>query len=135
MRKIGRFKYSPDLWHSRLQSSSLLRTTGPAKKNKGSGVENKLLVEMHTFQPRANEPLHLQNGLLIKVWFRRALTNLRFFNFQTGFLAACPYLFKAILGPLGGVTADMLIRYKICTIGTVRKVFYAAGKTTKRKNV
>jgi len=91
---------------------------------------------MHTFQPRANEPLHLQNGLLIKgVWFRRALTNLRFFNFQTGFLAACPYLFKAILGPLGGVTADMLIRYKICTIGTVRKVFYAAGKTTKRKNV
>ncbi|XP_074614068.1 vesicular glutamate transporter 3-like isoform X2 [Acropora palmata] len=46
---------------------------------------------------------------------------------QTGFLAACPYLFKAILGPLGGVTADGLIRYKICTIGTVRKVFYAAG--------
>ena len=51
------------------------------------------------------------------------------FHFQTGFLAACPYLFKAILGPLGGMTADMLIRYKICSIGTVRKVFYAAGKT------
>ena len=50
-------------------------------------------------------------------------------NFQTGFLAACPYLFKAILGPLGGITADMLLRYKICTIGTVRKAFYAAGKT------
>lgn len=49
-------------------------------------------------------------------------------HFQTGFLAACPYLFKAILGPLGGVTADGLIRYKICAIGTVRKVFYAAGK-------
>lgn len=48
-------------------------------------------------------------------------------HFQTGFLAACPYLFKAILGPLGGVTADGLIRYKICTIGTVRKTFYAAG--------
>lgn len=46
---------------------------------------------------------------------------------QTGFLAACPYLFKAILGPLGGVTADMLIRYKVCTIGTVRKTFYTAG--------
>ena len=51
------------------------------------------------------------------------------FDFQTGFLAACPYLVKAILGPIGGMTADMLIRYKICTIGTVRKVFYAAGKT------
>lgn len=46
---------------------------------------------------------------------------------QTGFLAACPYLFKAILGPVGGVTADMLIRYKICKIGTVRKTFYGAG--------
>ncbi|PFX21136.1 Vesicular glutamate transporter 1 [Stylophora pistillata] len=46
---------------------------------------------------------------------------------QTGFLAACPYLFKAILGPVGGITADMLIRYKICRIGTVRKTFYGAG--------
>lgn len=52
-----------------------------------------------------------------------------FCYFQTGFLAACPYLFKAILGPLGGVTADVLIRYKVCRIGTVRKSFYAAGKT------
>lgn len=52
-----------------------------------------------------------------------------FYYFQTGFLAACPYLLKAILGPLGGVTADALIRYKICKIVTVRKIFYAAGKT------
>ena len=53
--------------------------------------------------------------------------NVHLFSFQTGFLAACPYLFKAILGPVGGVTADMLIRYKICKIGTVRKTFYGAG--------
>ena len=55
-------------------------------------------------------------------------TYLGLFYLQTGFLAACPYLFKAILGPLGGITADMLIRYKMCTVGTVRKVFYAAGE-------
>lgn len=53
------------------------------------------------------------------------------FYLQTGFLAACPYLFKAILGPLGGITADMLIRYKMCTVGTIRKVFYAAGEKGK----
>lgn len=46
-----------------------------------------------------------------------------------GFLAACPYLFKAILGPVGRITADMLIRYKICKVGTIRKIFYGAGNT------
>lgn len=36
-------------------------------------------------------------------------------------------MFKAILGPVGRITADMLIRYKICKVGTIRKIFYGAG--------
>ncbi|EDO31704.1 predicted protein [Nematostella vectensis] len=46
---------------------------------------------------------------------------------QTGFLAACPYLFKALLAPLGGILADYLIKHNILRIGTVRVIFYAVG--------
>ena len=45
-----------------------------------------------------------------------------------GFLAACPYLLKSALGPLGGITADFLIKYKMMSIRNVRALFYAIGK-------
>lgn len=44
-----------------------------------------------------------------------------------GLVAATPYLFKAFLGPLGGISADMLLRRKIMTIRGVRTFFYAVG--------
>ena len=64
--------------------------------------------------------------LLESIFFALQLTHLSFP--QTGFLAACPYLLKSILGPLGGISADMLIKYKILSIGSVRKIFYAVGE-------
>ena len=45
-----------------------------------------------------------------------------------GFLAACPYLLKSVLGPLAGITADLLIKHKIMRIRNVRAMFYAIGK-------
>ena len=45
-----------------------------------------------------------------------------------GFLAACPYMLKSVLGPLGGLSADFLIKYKIMTIRNVRALYYAVGK-------
>lgn len=45
-----------------------------------------------------------------------------------GLVAAIPYLFKAFLGPLGGITADFLVRYQYLTIRGVRTLFYALGK-------
>lgn len=44
-----------------------------------------------------------------------------------GFLAACPYMLKSVLGPLGGISADFLIKYKIMTIRNVRALFYSIG--------
>ncbi len=47
---------------------------------------------------------------------------------QMGFLAACPYMLKSVLGPLGGISADFLIKYEIMTIRNVRALYYAIGK-------
>ena len=44
-----------------------------------------------------------------------------------GFLAACPYMLKSVLGPLGGLSADFLIKYKIMSIRNVRALYYAIG--------
>ncbi|XP_028414169.1 vesicular glutamate transporter 2-like [Dendronephthya gigantea] len=44
-----------------------------------------------------------------------------------GFLAACPYMLKSVLGPLGGLSADFLIKYKIMSIRNVRALCYAIG--------
>lgn len=49
---------------------------------------------------------------------------------QMGLVAAIPYLFKAFLGPLGGITADFLVRYQYLTIRGVRTLFYALGKNS-----
>jgi len=49
------------------------------------------------------------------------------FNVQTmGFIASLPFLLKAIVGPVGGVIADVL-RYKYTTTANVRRIFYAVG--------
>ncbi|XP_002166641.3 sialin [Hydra vulgaris] len=49
------------------------------------------------------------------------------FNVQTmGFVASLPFLLKAIVGPLGGVVADIL-RYKCMSTRAVRQLFYAIG--------
>ena len=48
-----------------------------------------------------------------------------------GFLAACPYMLKSVLGPLGGLSADFLIKYKIMSIRNVRALYYAVGKCAK----
>ena len=45
-----------------------------------------------------------------------------------GLVAATPYILKAFLGPIGGMSADMLVRYKLLTIRGVRTVFYGVGK-------
>ena len=51
-----------------------------------------------------------------------------FSSIQMGFLAACPYMLKSVLGPLGGLSADYLIKYKIMSIRNVRALYYAIGK-------
>jgi len=43
-----------------------------------------------------------------------------------GFVASLPFLLKAIVGPLGGVLADLL-RYKYMSTANVRRLFYAVG--------
>lgn len=44
-----------------------------------------------------------------------------------GFIASLPFLLKAIVGPVGGLIADIL-RYKYTTTANVRRIFYAIGK-------
>ena len=44
-----------------------------------------------------------------------------------GFIASLPFLLKAIVGPVGGVIADLL-RYKYMSTANVRRLFYAIGK-------
>ena len=44
-----------------------------------------------------------------------------------GFVASLPFLLKAIVGPLGGVLADLL-RYKYMSTTNVRRLFFAVGK-------
>jgi len=52
------------------------------------------------------------------------------FNVQTmGFIASLPFLLKAIVGPLGGVVADML-RYKYLSTANTRRLFYIIGAMT-----
>ncbi|XP_066916551.1 sialin-like [Clytia hemisphaerica] len=49
------------------------------------------------------------------------------FDIQTmGFIASLPFLLKAIVGPLGGVIADLL-RYKYMSTINVRRLFFALG--------
>lgn len=49
------------------------------------------------------------------------------FDIQTmGFIASLPFLLKAIVGPLGGVVADLL-RYKYMSTANVRRLFYTIG--------
>jgi nitrate/nitrite transporter NarK len=46
----------------------------------------------------------------------------------TGFLVSLPYVFKAIVGPSGGVIADMLITYKM-SVRNVRRLIFTIGCT------
>lgn len=48
--------------------------------------------------------------------------------FQMGFIASLPFLLKAIVGPVGGVIADLL-RYKCMSTTNVRRLFFAVGKS------
>lgn len=50
-----------------------------------------------------------------------------------GLVAATPYIFKAFLGPLGGISADMLVKYKYLSIRAVRTLFYTIGKSLFEK--
>ncbi|XP_065071186.1 vesicular glutamate transporter 1-like [Rhopilema esculentum] len=47
----------------------------------------------------------------------------------TGFLVSLPYVIKAIVGPSGGVLADMLITYKF-SVRNVRRLIFSFGCTT-----
>ncbi len=47
--------------------------------------------------------------------------------FQMGFVASLPFLLKAIVGPLGGVLADIM-RNGYMSTANVRRVFYTVGK-------
>eukprot|EP00794_Sanderia_malayensis_P005562 gene5562-6248_t len=44
-----------------------------------------------------------------------------------GFVAATPYILKSFIGPIGGISADILIRRKILTVKGVRVLFYGVG--------
>ncbi|XP_065071418.1 uncharacterized transporter slc-17.2-like [Rhopilema esculentum] len=44
-----------------------------------------------------------------------------------GFVAAVPYLLKSFVGPIGGISADILIKRKLLTVRGVRALFYGAG--------
>ena len=44
-----------------------------------------------------------------------------------GFLAATPFLVKALSGPFGGITADLLQRRGLST-RSVRRLYFAVGK-------
>lgn len=55
------------------------------------------------------------------------LMDIMHFNVQTmGFIASLPFLLKAIVGPLGGVMADVLRNGHMST-ANVRRLFYGAG--------
>ena len=45
-----------------------------------------------------------------------------------GFVAAVPYILKSFIGPIGGISADILIKRKLLTVKGVRALFYGAGK-------
>ena len=47
-----------------------------------------------------------------------------------GFLAATPFLVKALSGPFGGITADLLQRRGLST-RSVRRLYFAVGKDSK----
>lgn len=47
----------------------------------------------------------------------------------TGFLVSLPYVIKAVVGPSGGVLADMLITYKL-SVRNVRRLIFTFGCTT-----
>jgi len=47
----------------------------------------------------------------------------------TGFLVSLPYLIKAIVGPSGGIIADMLITYKM-SVRNVRRLIFTIGCST-----
>ena len=44
-----------------------------------------------------------------------------------GFVAAVPYILKSFIGPIGGISADILIKRKLLTVRGVRALFYGAG--------
>ena len=50
-----------------------------------------------------------------------------------GFVASLPFLLKAIVGPLGGVVADILRNGHMSTVN-VRRLFYILGKNCKSYN-
>ncbi len=45
-----------------------------------------------------------------------------------GFVAATPYILKSFIGPIGGITADILIKRKLLTVRGVRALFYGVGE-------
>ena len=45
-----------------------------------------------------------------------------------GFVAATPYMFKAFLGPIGGISADMILKGGYLSVKGVRALFYGLGK-------
>ena len=47
---------------------------------------------------------------------------------QMGFVAATPYILKSFIGPVGGISADIIIRRKWISIGATRAIFYGVGK-------
>ena len=50
-----------------------------------------------------------------------------------GFVASLPFLLKAIVGPLGGVVADILRNGHMSTVN-VRRLFYILGKICNSYN-
>lgn len=44
-----------------------------------------------------------------------------------GFVASLPFLLRGIMGPIGGVIADIL-RYKYMSTLNVRRMFYILGE-------
>ena len=51
-----------------------------------------------------------------------------------GFVASLPFLLKAIVGPVGGVIADVL-RNGYMTTANVRRLFYCIGKLSENANL
>ena len=57
--------------------------------------------------------------------------SLNCFLLQTGFLVSLPYLIKAIVGPSGGILADMLIMRKF-SVRNVRRMIFTFGEFLSR---
>ncbi|XP_057305939.1 sialin-like [Hydractinia symbiolongicarpus] len=55
---------------------------------------------------------------------------LKFDIATTGFLVSLPYLIKAIVGPSGGIIADMLIEKGNLSVRNVRRLIFTVGCTT-----